>query len=128
MNTQKILIVEDNPLDVLIGKYFLEKADSNTEIFVAINGKEAITLLENSTFDIIFVDLDMPVMDGFEFIEYFFSGKYTSQTHIVATSSTTNPTAMRRLLKYKILTFVPKPYSLPKMKELKNLVRVISNL
>ena len=59
-----ILLVEDNVLNQKIGKYILQK--QNALITTAANGKEAIEHIRQTHFDIILMDLYMPVMDGYE--------------------------------------------------------------
>lgn len=60
-----VLIVDDNAVNVRIASKILEKASFITKS--AANGKEAIELLEqDGTIDIVLMDLQMPVMDGFE--------------------------------------------------------------
>ncbi len=58
----KILLVEDNELNQHVIKAFL--ADSYAHVEIAENGEVALNKLKESTFDIIFMDVQMPVMDG----------------------------------------------------------------
>ncbi|MEP0985318.1 response regulator [Ekhidna sp.] len=60
----KVLLVEDNDMNVLIAKRLLEKWEMKVD--VAGNGEEAIEMVEASEYDIILMDLQMPVMDGYE--------------------------------------------------------------
>ena len=60
-----ILVVEDNPINQMVIKMITKKW-LNTEVAYANNGEEAIDLLKKSHFDIILMDLQMPVMDGYE--------------------------------------------------------------
>lgn len=59
-----ILIVEDNPVNQLVERKFAEKYGLG--VVVAANGEEAIVALENEHIDIILMDCQMPIMDGFE--------------------------------------------------------------
>lgn len=58
----KALIVDDNPLNIDITAAMLEKLD--IAIMTASNGKEAIDRVDENEFDIIFMDIQMPIMDG----------------------------------------------------------------
>lgn len=58
----RALIVDDNEVNVLIMKKYLEKLGISTEF--ASNGKEAVEKVEQDNFDILFMDKLMPVMDG----------------------------------------------------------------
>ena len=60
----RILIVDDSFDNQLIATHFLKKTGAHTE--TANNGKDAIEMAKESRFDIILMDLQMPVMDGFE--------------------------------------------------------------
>jgi len=64
----KILVVEDMPLNQLLMKTLLD--DFGFESDIADNGKIAIEKLQNESYDIILMDLQMPVMNGFEATEY----------------------------------------------------------
>lgn len=65
MARKRILIVEDNEDNRRILVYRLKKI-GDFEIFEAGNGIEALEVLKTSTPDLIFLDLKMPVMDGWE--------------------------------------------------------------
>ncbi|MBN2824645.1 MAG: response regulator, partial [Campylobacterales bacterium] len=58
------LLVEDNETNQLVGVLKLEQY--GFEVVVALHGEEALKLVKEQHFDIIFMDLQMPVMDGFE--------------------------------------------------------------
>lgn len=59
-----ILLVEDNHLNQLVAKKFLQKAGLN--VTIAHHGGEALEWVGKQAFDAILMDLHMPVMDGFE--------------------------------------------------------------
>ncbi|GAA4087906.1 hypothetical protein GCM10022392_06330 [Mucilaginibacter panaciglaebae] len=59
-----ILIVDDNKMNLLIASRFLKKWKA--EVDEALNGKIAIDMVNSKTYDLIIMDLQMPVMDGFE--------------------------------------------------------------
>jgi PAS domain S-box-containing protein len=58
----KILLVEDNKFNQIIAQSLLEKWQ--TIVHIAENGQQAVEMLKTSVFDIILMDLQMPVMDG----------------------------------------------------------------
>lgn len=72
MNTQRILLVEDDELDVISVERSLKKMGSDYELQVAYNGKEALSLLTATPAkflpDVILLDLNMPKMNGLEFL------------------------------------------------------------
>ena len=60
----KILLVEDNPVNVKVGTVILRRLGHT--LATAAHGKEALSLLEEEAFDLVLMDLEMPVMDGLE--------------------------------------------------------------
>lgn len=61
---KRVLLAEDNPLNQLVVKKLL--TDWGVELEIANHGKEAIEKLQKDHFDVILMDLQMPVMDGLE--------------------------------------------------------------
>ncbi len=59
-----ILLVEDNALNVLVARAFLERWGAHVD--VATNGQEAIDRLDSGRHKLVLMDLHMPVMDGYE--------------------------------------------------------------
>lgn len=59
-----ILLVEDNLINQEVAKVYLEKMKVN--VVIANNGLEALNLVKENSFDIILMDLQMPIMDGIE--------------------------------------------------------------
>jgi signal transduction histidine kinase/CheY-like chemotaxis protein len=59
-----ILVAEDNPINQTVARRMLEKAGHR--VVVAANGQLAVDALSNEHFDVVFMDVQMPVMDGFE--------------------------------------------------------------
>lgn len=68
INNIKVLVVEDIPLNQLLMKTLLD--DFGFERDIAENGKIAIEKLKEKEYDVILMDLQMPVMNGFETTEY----------------------------------------------------------
>jgi len=61
---QPLLVVEDNEMNQQLARELLETAGFQVEI--AGNGAQALALIEKQVFALVFMDLQMPVMDGFE--------------------------------------------------------------
>ncbi len=60
----KILLAEDNPVNQKLAVKFLEKAGYNAD--VVNNGRDALSAMSGKAYDIILMDVQMPVMDGLE--------------------------------------------------------------
>lgn len=74
----KILLVEDNNVNALLVKRLLAKWGGS--VAHAKNGREAVDLAEETYFDIILMDCQMPVMDGFEATRMIRAGEGRSKT------------------------------------------------
>ncbi|HEY2348484.1 MAG TPA: response regulator [Puia sp.] len=73
MDKRIILLVEDDELDVISVQRNLRKTDAEYILYVAYNGKEALALLNDPVKpimpDVILLDLNMPKMNGIEFLQ-----------------------------------------------------------
>ena len=65
-NTIKILIVDDNKINMLLTKTLILNKVPNCIIYEARNGQEAVDLAVENKPDIIFMDIQMPIMNGYE--------------------------------------------------------------
>lgn len=71
-HSKRVLIVDDTPFNLLVLEKFIQEIDPKASISKAFNGKEAVALFNQfkeplkSAFDLIFMDCNMPVMDGYE--------------------------------------------------------------
>ncbi|NBV06156.1 MAG: hybrid sensor histidine kinase/response regulator [Proteobacteria bacterium] len=70
---KKILLVEDNPVNIKITSQVLRK--KGYEVISAINGAEALKLIDQEKFDLILMDGEMPIMDGYETTKKIRQGK-----------------------------------------------------
>ncbi len=64
LKDKRILVVEDNEINQLIMEELLQK--TNAQITIAENGQVAVDLVSRHTYDIIFMDMQMPIMDGIQ--------------------------------------------------------------
>lgn len=60
----RVLLVEDNPVNQLVAKGMLGK--HGMQVVLANNGEQALERLHEKTFDLVLMDCNMPVMDGYE--------------------------------------------------------------
>jgi CheY-like chemotaxis protein len=95
MNIGKILLVEDDELDIISVERSLKKLNMDYDLLVAHNGKEAMNILAaNSSFipNVILLDLNMPKMNGLEFLKAIRADKTLKdvKVFIVTTSSDKN--------------------------------------
>ncbi|HBD92540.1 MAG: hypothetical protein A2015_07295 [Spirochaetes bacterium GWF1_31_7] len=64
-DVKKVLITEDNKINLMLLKVLLKKIIPNVEIVEAENGVIAIEEYKKNDFDLVFMDIQMPVMDGY---------------------------------------------------------------
>lgn len=114
-----ILCVDDDPITLMLCKKVITKHSFSNTIITAKNGEEALQYFnsiinkeENKLPDLIFLDLNMPVMDGWEFLDLFSTSKYSevNSTKIVVLSSTIDPEDLQKSKKYPmVIDFLSKP-------------------
>jgi signal transduction histidine kinase/CheY-like chemotaxis protein/HPt (histidine-containing phosphotransfer) domain-containing protein len=64
MNHLRILIVEDNEFNRMVAEDTLHELLPNAKIGIAVNGEEAVETIKTCTYDLVLMDIQMPVMDG----------------------------------------------------------------
>lgn len=63
LNRRRILLVEDNKINIMVGKQILEKA--NLVVDVAFNGLMAVNMVKKNDYCAVLMDIQMPIMDGY---------------------------------------------------------------
>ena len=113
-----ILLVEDNLLNQRIVTFSLKKY--NHEVIIANNGVEAIERFRENKFDIILMDIMMPVMDGLEATikirEEEKLNNIKKRTPIVALTANTMDNDRDKCISYGMDDFLSKPFDIEKMK------------
>jgi CheY-like chemotaxis protein len=120
-----ILIVDDNDVDILISRKNLELSGIASRIDIAKNGREALQFLEHSDIDnmpdIILLDINMPVMDGWAFMSSIdvFSLAQKGQPRIFMVSSSLNLSDNEKAANNPMISgFITKPFNQEKLKNL----------
>lgn len=118
----EFLLVEDNLIDQFITKKLLKKGLNINPLYIANNGKEAIDwLLKNPSHHslIILLDIQMPIMNGFEFLDEFsrLAEKINGKVEIFVLSSTLDTDEIKKAKENKYVTdFWNKPFRLETLK------------
>lgn len=116
------LLIEDNLIDQFVTKKLLKKGLNINPLFIANNGKEGIEwLLKNLNHSslIILLDIQMPIMNGFEFLDEFakLAEKINGKVEIFVLSSTLDTDEIRKVKENKYVTdFWSKPFRLETLK------------
>lgn len=104
----RILVVDDSPLiRELIGACLM--TEGYTNICYAENGQDALEVIELEVPDLIILDLEMPVMDGFELCKRLRSSARTRNTPILIQSGRDTATDITRAFDYGASDMVVKP-------------------
>ena len=83
MNNLNILIVDDTPANLVSLEYLLNEYFNNISIYKAINGEDALKTAFTTKIDLIILDIQMPVMDGFETALFLKKNKKTKEVPII---------------------------------------------
>ena len=105
---KKIILAEDNSVLSLLLKFKLEK--EGYKLFIAINGKEAIELIESHQPDIILTDIMMPFVSGLEVISHV-RNKLDLSTPIIVFSSAGQEEMVLKAFNLGATDFMSKPFS-----------------
>jgi CheY-like chemotaxis protein/HPt (histidine-containing phosphotransfer) domain-containing protein len=106
----KVLLVEDNKTNQLLAKTRLNRWDC--EVFIANHGQEAMDLLEKYPFDVVLMDIQMPIMNGFEATSAIRSSENTAynQIPIIAMTAHASHKEAEKAIKRGMNDYIFKPF------------------
>lgn len=115
---RRILVVDDNDINILIAKRILSKW--GLEVESAINGYEAIEKIMKENFDLIFMDIKMPGIDGFETTSIIrdIRGDYYKSLPIIALTASTLKNDHFKFIQCGMNGHVLKPFNPDEIKNL----------
>jgi PAS domain S-box-containing protein len=103
----RILLAEDNELNQQVARGILEQAGLN--VSVAANGEEALRMAREGQFDLVFMDIQMPVMDGFEAAQKIMAVPGLADLPIVAMTAHVLPEQRQKIKDAGMVDHVFKP-------------------
>lgn len=109
----KVLVVDDSKLARLTLIKTLKEYEPSAEILEAENGAIAIEIFKTENPRVVFLDLTMPVMDGFEALERMML--INPKAQVVVVSADIQTQAQERVLALGAKLMVPKPINSDKM-------------
>lgn len=104
-----VLIVEDNKVNMLLLKTIIKNLPVPTTIYEAINGKLAVEQFKTIHPDIIFMDIQMPIMNGYEATEIIRDLKSGQNVPIIAITAGTEKEEKEKCLNAGMNDYIPKP-------------------
>ena len=125
-----ILCIDDDPITLMLCKKVITKVSFSEEIIFASNGQEAYELLKKLCLEkelgnvpnLIFLDLNMPVMNGWEFLDSIETDLKSNlkNTKVIILSSTIDPADYNKAKQYEMVShFLSKPITVDMLENLK---------
>ena len=125
-----ILLIDDDFTTNYLHKKIISKSEIDSPIEIANNGKEGIdkllelneTIIDNNALVLIFLDLNMPIMDGWNFLEIFEEIKpmLNFNINLFIVSSSINPNDEARAKNNPhVIDYFPKPLTVERLTKLK---------
>ena len=108
----KVLIVDDNRVNVKVLKMTLEKLGVNADS--ACNGLEAVEAIKNNSYDLVFMDVHMPDMDGFQATQEI--RKFNQEITIIGLSADVTKEAIDEAKGVGMNDYLTKPISFSKLR------------
>jgi len=115
LSARRVLIVEDNEVNQVVAMGMLNALGLSADL--ATNGKEALAAFEKSGYDLVFMDCQMPVMDGYEATRLI-RGKEGTKQRVTIVGLTANAMKDERakLLDCGMDDYLAKPYTVAQMR------------
>ena len=114
VNTHKILIVDDNPMNAELLKGIVEQLNKDT--FISYSGKDALKNIQNEVFDLILLDIMMPEMSGYELIEFIQQSPKNKYTPVIFISALNETKNIVKGLELGSFGYITKPYNIDELK------------
>lgn len=102
-----ILLVEDNPINQKVAQRIIKKFGYNID--TAVNGLVALEFVKNNNYDLIFMDIQMPEMDGLEATKIILDTYKDKAPKIIAMTAAVMKGDKERCLEIGMVDYIPKP-------------------
>ncbi len=111
LNKVKLLLVEDNEFNRMVAEDTLKELLPGIIIDIAVDGKEAVQRVQQETYDLVLMDIQMPVMDGLTATKIIRNlGNDAAQVKIIAMTANVLQEDVQEYLKAGMNAFVSKPF------------------
>ncbi|MBG8556306.1 response regulator [Hymenobacter guriensis] len=127
MPLRSVLLVDDDPTTNYLNRKLLTKMGITAEVLVALNGQEALAAVHNhcqeespTCPELIFLDVNMPLMNGFEFLDAYRELPPAQQcaTVVVMLTTSLHPRDVERAQVLPVSGFLTKPLTADKVNEI----------
>jgi CheY-like chemotaxis protein len=113
--TKKILIIDDSNTNIILLEAIL--GNHGYEIIKSLSVREAIPIIETSPPDLILLDLLMPKVSGYEFLENIRNNKRTKNIPVMVISAVIEKESKVRTKKLGIIDYIEKPVNIKELIE-----------
>lgn len=124
-------IIDDDPIFVFGMKKIIKLADFSQSLMIFKNGQEALVNLKpimvsgENIPEVILLDLNMPIMDGWQFLDEFVKIECPKKIYIYIVSSSIDPADQQRMKSYEnISNFIVKPITVEALKNISSQVLI----
>ncbi|MBM4061247.1 MAG: response regulator [Planctomycetes bacterium] len=108
----RILIVDDSPLlRATARRAVLQTGVAPADVREAQNGKEALDALEREAFDLVLLDINMPVMDGYQFVEQKAKNPQLAGIKVALVTTEGNKKRLERMTQLGVTHYLRKPFA-----------------
>lgn len=121
-----ILLVDDDPTSCFLTQYIIEEMQLTNQVYTMPGGREALDfirskqMLPDFCLDLILLDINMPDMDGFEFLEAFEDLPGECKSSVVMLTTSSNSRDLDKAKIYQVVDYLNKPITEEKLSEIIN--------
>jgi len=116
-----ILLVDDDKVSNFITERFLQDSDLVDNLEIVLNGQEALSYFDHCTNafpDLVLLDINMPLMNGIEFLEFFDKSSFHGNSKIAILTTSNMEEDKSSTMKFSnVIAYVEKPLSLENLSE-----------
>jgi len=119
-----ILLVDDDPTSCYLTKYIIDEMNVASAVYTAQGGQEALDFIRATAsqasppIELILLDINMPDMDGFEFLEVFQTLPQYRRSSVVMLTTSNNHRDLEKAKAYQVADYLNKPITEEKLSDI----------